>query len=96
MNKQTPMQIDEYTRLDSVSAIGKTNFIYYYSLIGVDKTEVNLDTLNKYLKPSLIENIKNSPDLKVYRDNKISLDYHYYDKNGEFMSKILVTPELYE
>jgi len=96
LNKQTPMQIDEYSRLDSASTKGKTNFIYHYTLFHLKKSEVNLDTVNKYLRPSIVENIKNSPKLKVYRDNKITMDYKYYDKNGVFVTEISVTPELYE
>lgn len=96
INKQGPRQIDQYTRLDSVSSIGKTNFIYYYTLIDMEKSEVNLDTVNKYVRPSIIENIKNSPELKIYRDNNITMDYKYYDKNGDFTMDIAVTPELYK
>ncbi|WP_051286429.1 hypothetical protein [Salinimicrobium terrae] len=96
LNKQTPMQIDPYMRLDSASSKGKTNFIYYYTLFDTEKSEVNLDTVNKYLRPTLIENIKNNPDLKVYRDNNISMDYKYYDKHGVFVTEISVTPDLYK
>jgi hypothetical protein len=96
LNKQTPMQIDIYTRLDSASTIGKTNFIYHYTLFDLEKSEVNLDTVNKYIRPSIIDNVKNSPELKVYRNNKIIMDYKYYDKNGVFVTEINVTPELYQ
>lgn len=95
-NKKGPQQIDQFTRLDSVSSIGKTNFVYYYTLIDMEKSEVNLDTVNKYVRPSIIENIKNSPELKIYRDNNITMDYKYYDRNGAFVLDIAVTPELYK
>lgn len=96
LNKQAPIQIDQFSRLDSASTKGKTNFIYHYTLFDLEKSEVNLDTVNKYIRPNLIENIKNSPELKVYRDNNITMDYEYYDKNGAFVTKISVTPELYK
>ncbi|WP_299778616.1 hypothetical protein [uncultured Formosa sp.] len=96
LNKQTPMQADQFSRLDSASTKGKTNFIYHYTLFDLEKSEVNLDTVNKYFKPNLIENIKNSPELKYYRDNNITMDYMYYDKNGDFVTKISVTPKLYK
>lgn len=96
LNKQTPMEIDQFTRLDSVSSIGKTNFIYYYTLIGLEKSEVNLDTVNKYIRPNIIDNVKNSPELKIYRDHKITMDYKYYDSNGAFATEISVTPDLYK
>ncbi|WP_028374683.1 hypothetical protein [Leeuwenhoekiella sp. MAR_2009_132] len=36
VNKETPMQIDQYVRLDSASHKGKTNFIYYYTLVDTE------------------------------------------------------------
>lgn len=95
LNRQTPMKIDEYTRLDSASAKGRTNFIYYYTLVDREKSEVNPDTVNKYIRPGIIEGVKNNPGLKVYRDNKITMDYRYYDKNGTFVLEISVPPSLY-
>ena len=90
------MKIDDYIRLDSASTRGKTNFIYHYTLIDIEKSEVNLDTVNKYIRPDIINNVKNSPELKIYRDNKITMDYKYYDRNGDFALEISVTPEIYE
>jgi len=96
LNKETPLNIDQYTRLDSASTKGKTNLIYYYTLFEMEKSEVNLDTVNKYIRPGIIENVKNSPDLKTFRDNNITMDYKYYDKNGDFTTEISVTPDLYQ
>jgi hypothetical protein len=96
LNKETPIQIDQYMRLDSASTKGKTNFIYYYTLLEVEKFEVNLDTVNKYLRPNIIENVKSNSELKVYRKNNITMDYNYYDKNGIFVTEISITPDLYK
>ena len=67
----------KFSRLDSVSAKGKTSFIYYYTLINAEKLEVNLDTVNKYIRPNIIKNVKDSPELKIFRDNNITFDYKY-------------------
>lgn len=96
LNKQTPMQIDEFVRLDSASSKGETNFIYHYTLVAAEKQEVNLDTVNKYIRTGIIENVKNHPDLKIFRDNQITMDYRYYDRKGDFVTEISVTPDLYK
>ena len=96
VNKQTPLQIDQYTRLDSASSRGKEHFIYYYTLVNTLKSEVNLDTVNKYVRTGLIDNVKNNPELKPYRENNITMNYRYYDKEGEFALEIAVTPDLYK
>lgn len=96
LNKQTPMQIDEFVRLDSASSKGKNNFIYHYTLVAAEKQEVDLDTVNKYIRPGIIENVKTHPDLKIFRDNQITMDYRYYDRKGDFVTEISVTPDLYK
>ena len=95
LNKSTPIQYDQFTRLDSASAKGATNFSYYYTLTNVDKKAVHSDSVQAFLKPTLIHNIKYSPELKVYRDHEITMDYYYYDKNGDLITTIAVTPDLY-
>ena len=96
LNKRTPIQYDQFTRLDSASSKGATNFSYFYTLINVEKKAIHSDTVQAFLKPNLVDNIKYSPELKVYRDNEITMDYYYYGKNGDFIIKIAVTPELYK
>lgn len=93
INNISPKMVDEYSRLDSASTADKT-FKYHYTLM-MTKEEVNVDVLKKFLRPEIIENVKNSPELKIFRENKITMSYNYYDKNGEFVTKIDVTPELY-
>lgn len=95
INRQSPMQVDQLTRLDSASSKGKTNLIYYYTLLQTENSEINLDTVNKYIRSGIIENVKTHPDLKIFRDNNITLDYNYFDRNGEFVTEISVGPELY-
>ena len=35
-------------------------------------------------------------DLKEFRKHKITMSYNYFDKNGEFITNIDVTPAMYE
>lgn len=96
LNKITPLKIDEFTRLDSVSSFKRKSLTYYYTLLQVNKSEVNIDSIKNYLKPNIIKSVKNSNELKVYKKNNISMNYLYYDLNGEFITAIEVTPELYK
>ena len=96
LNKITPLKIDEFTRLDSVSSFKRKSLTYYYTLLQVNKSEVNIDSIKNYLKPNIIKSVKNSNELKVYKKNNISMNYLYYDLNGEFITAIEVNPELYK
>jgi hypothetical protein len=96
LNKSCPIMVDQYTRLDNALALPENAFQYNYTLVDLTKAEVNLDTVRKYIEPGLINNAKTNPDLKIYRDNKITMIYNYRDKNGEFIIKFSVTPEQYK
>jgi hypothetical protein len=93
LNKTCPFMVDEYTRLDNAVALPGNIFQYNYTLVNITKEEVNLDTLKKYIEPGIINNVKTNPDLKIYRDNKTTMNYNYKDKNGVFVHKFSVTPD---
>jgi hypothetical protein len=95
VNKSCPVIIDKETRLDGVLALPDHIFQYNYTLVNKGKSEVNADTLKAYLEPRIVNNTKTNPDLKGFRDNKTTLVYNYSDKNGVFIFKITVTPDLY-
>jgi hypothetical protein len=95
LNKTCPIMVDEFTRLDNAVAVPDNIFQYNYTLVKTTKTEVSLDTFRKYVEPAIINNIKTNPELKFFRDNKITMIYYYKDKNGEFVNKFTVTPDQY-
>lgn len=95
INKTCPAMVDEYTRLDNALALPNSTFQYNYSIINHDKTEINLDTAKKYIEPVLLNRVKTDPDLKYFRDNDVILVYNYRDKNGAFVVKYSVTPDMY-
>ncbi|MGE5427106.1 MAG: hypothetical protein ACM3O8_04360 [Methylococcaceae bacterium] len=96
VNKGCPMMIDQYTRLDSASVISDNSLQYNYTLINTELSEINQDTVKKYLFPEIINNVKTSPEMKVYRDLKTTFIYSYRDKNGLAILKFPVTPDMYQ
>jgi len=96
LNKTCPLMVDQYTRLDNAIALPENSFQYNYTLINMDKSEVSIDTAKKYLLPNIINNVKTNPDLKIYRDNKTTMIYNYKDKNGVFIFKFSITPDMYK
>ena len=96
INKTCPIMIDKDTRLDNAVAMPDNIFQYNYTLVSLDRAEVNMDTVKKYIEPRIINSVKTNPDLKIYRDNKTTMTYNYSDKNGGFIFKFAVTPDMYE
>ena len=95
-NKNCPMNLDEYTTLKNAVALPNKTIQYNYILVGVDKSQINLDTIKKHVYPGVLQNIKTNPDMKLFRDNKVTFNYYYTDKNGVYVDKYVVRPEMYE
>ncbi len=95
LNTRLPMQTDAFSRLDSTTSIDHHTFKYYYTLLDIEKAAVNMDTVNKYVKPELLRNARTNPDLQGFRDYGITLEYVYYDKNGKYVTTIMATKEDY-
>ena len=96
INKNCPLIIDQYLTLDNTTTYPNKTLQYNYSIVEYEKSEINLDTVKKYVFGGVLENIKNNPDMKTLKDNKVTFNYYYKDKNGKFVTKYIVTPEMYE
>ena len=95
INESCPIMLDQDTRLDNTMALPENTFQYNYTLVNMIKDSIDIKGLEEYLKPNILNNIKTNPDLKAYRDNKVTMAYFYRDKNGEFVLKIAVTADQY-
>lgn len=95
LNEKTPMQLDEETTFDSVAVTGKKKLDYYYTLI-YKSTEVNKDTVEKYVKPMLIERVKASSEMNDLKDKEVIFTYNYYGYDAQPAVSIQVTPQLYQ
>ena len=95
LNESCPIMVDQDTRLDNAVTLTDNIFQYNYTLVNLVKDSIDLKAFKDSMKPLILNNVKTNPDLKFYRDNKITMAYYYKDMNGEFVSKILISPDQY-
>ncbi|MCL3781410.1 hypothetical protein EMN47_13550 [Prolixibacteraceae bacterium JC049] len=95
LNKSCPMMVDEQTRLDNAEALSDDVFQYNYTIVSLVKDSVNIKAFEDGMKPIILNDVKTKPALKIYRDNKVTMTYLYKDKNGVFITKIAISPDLY-
>ena len=96
MNKNCPITLDGDTRLDTTMGGPGKSFSYFYTLVNYSKEEINQDTLITYLKPNIINNVSTNPQMAIFRENEITMNYNYKDKEGVFLFVITVTPDNYK
>lgn len=82
INKSCPIMVDAETRLDNCGALPNKVFRYNYTLVNYVKDSINIGVLEENLRPSLINSVKTSPEMKFQRDNNVTLSYYYKDKAG--------------
>jgi hypothetical protein len=96
INESCPIMVDTETRLDNTIALPSNIFQYNYTLINREKETVDIAMLKSYLEPNITNFVRTNPAMKFQRDNKITVNYYYKDKNGNYLLTISVTPEQYE
>lgn len=98
VNKECPMTIDEMTTLDSTNYVGEGNvFTYFYTLSGAADDSAIVEQMKAELEKTLPETIKNTEDMKVYRESDVTIKYVYLSqKTKQELLQITVTPDMYK
>lgn len=95
INAQCPMLIDRNTRLDHTVALPNQVFQYNYTLLNFSAATTNVEALKTQVEPIITNSIKTAPDMKAFRDQKMTMNYQYKDSLGIFMFELSISPEKY-
>jgi len=57
---------------------------------------LDINGLRDYLEPRIINDVRTNPNMKFLRDKKVTMNYYYMDKDGNYLFTISVTPKKYE
>jgi len=92
INKQGKKMIDEVTRLEGVEALPNRTLLYKYTLIIKTSSEIPSDALNQIVRPNVVKTYNTLPEMKLFRDNGITITYQYRDKAGQLIGDLSVGP----
>lgn len=95
LNENCPIMVDAETRLDNAVTLPDKVFQYNYTLINLHIDSINIPDFEEYMKPQILNNVKTNPDLKLFRENEVTMSYYYKDSKGAFVSKITISPDQY-
>jgi hypothetical protein len=96
INQKCPLMLDNDTQLQSLEIINeKHEIIYKCVLINIIKDSININDYEEHTIPLMIENTKSDPNKRIFRANKMTITYHYKDKDDNFILKHSVSPEIY-
>ena len=95
INSHAPIVIDSTTRLDRVNALPGNVFQYNYTLLTVDRTQVDTNLIKTSAKESMIKQLKQNPKSALFKDNNIEIQLKYSDKNGADVALLSIYPNEY-
>lgn len=93
MNKSAPVMVDAETRLDKTTTAPNKTLVYHYTLVNTKKASIQPDVFQTKLRPGVIANYKTNAQMKTLRDNNVTLEYQYVDKDGVEVAKFAVSPK---
>ncbi len=94
-NKHCPIQVDSILKLESTLALPIATFRYNYTL-KYDTVKYDIHEFEKALRKTTVNNVKTSPDGKMFRDFYTTLEYNYSDTLGNYLFRIIIRPEDYK
>ncbi|MBL7725724.1 MAG: hypothetical protein JNK27_16385 [Chitinophagaceae bacterium] len=95
INSHAPFIVDSTTRLDRVEALPGNIFQYNYTLLNLDKSQIDTNLLRTSGHQSIIEQIKGDPKASIFKDNNIVIQAKYVDKEGKYVGTISIHPSEY-
>jgi hypothetical protein len=94
-NATCPRMVDQDTRLDSGFFVPDQIFQYDYTLVNYDAERIDAEGLARYLKPRIRDNVRTNTEMKIQRDHQVTMIFYYRDRKGDFITKVILTPEEY-
>lgn len=94
LNAKCPIQVDSETRLDGTHFSKPKTIQYHYTILSLEAQNptVDLTKVERGLHENSQKNLDSSPDMKLFRENDVTLQYHYKDKNGHLLFKFAINP----
>lgn len=93
LNARLPLNVDSETRWDTTVPGPGRCLTYCYTLINVSKKEIDPAELTAKIRTKLLLYYKTNPEMKLFRDNRVTVHYLFKDKLGETVTSIDVTPD---
>ncbi len=96
LNKEAPAQLDENTLFMRAEVDSDNTFKYIYKIINTTQVIELMDEMEAQTKANISEAFRINPDLKIFTDNNVVIEYVYTDEDNVVIRTIKITPEDYK
>ena len=92
VNMATPIMLNHYLRFDGASVTSDNRFQFHYTVLHT----VNPDSLVESTLPEFTQLARiaylTSPEMAVFRDNNVVIDWHFDDESGKTIRTVTINP----
>lgn len=92
MNASLPTMLDAETRLENTFAGPGNRFTYTNTLVQRTTGEFDSEALRTRLQEKITTNYMTHPAMEDFRSHGVELHYIYKDRDGAFVTEIIVNP----
>ena len=96
LNKMGSSELDDHTRFDSAGVSPQNVFRYYYTVKNTNNPKELFDSTRVNIERKLGEAFSLNPDLQIFKENKLTIEYVYKDEGGNTVETIKMTPDKYK
>lgn len=96
LNESAPVMLDQYTRFEEAIVSSKNVFIYRYTVLNTSKPDSLIDGVEQLLKDNIKAEFATNPELSVFKENNVVIEYVYNDINDETIRILRIDPEDYK
>lgn len=96
INAHAPIIVDSTMRLDRVNALPGGILEYNYTLLTLERSQIDTGLLKSLYREDIINKMKTDPKAEMFRENKITIRSKYIDKNGQDIITLSIYPNEYQ
>jgi len=95
INKSAPVIIDSLYRLDFAAALPERILQFNYTVLKIEKSEIDTAYLISTAKKLMIENLKSNPKAALFREYGIRIQSIYKDESGDRICMVEIMHDEY-
>lgn len=96
LNESAPVMLDQYTRFEEASVVQGNVFRYRYTVLNISNPDSLVEKGLQSLKENIGKEFSSNADLRIFKENNVTMEYVYNDEAGRTIRSLQIGPEDYQ
>lgn len=96
LNESAPVMLDQYTRFEEASVVQGNIFRYRYTVLNISNPDSLVEKGLQSLKENIGKEFSSNADLRIFKENNVTMEYVYNDETGRTIRSLQIGPEDYQ